>query len=134
MTVDVIELMPSNLKTSNRKVVVTGGAGYVGSHVVLKLLNAGYVPVILDNFSNSSPSAVCRLKEISRTEIEVVDMDIRDASALASLLPRIQPWAVIHCAGLKAVGESVSRPLLYFDQNVGGTIALLKQMDSAFCL
>ena len=98
MTVDVIKPRYGKLKPSNRKVVVTGGAGYVGSHVVLKLLKAGYVPVILDNFSNSSPSAVGRLKEISRREIEVVDMDIRDASALASLLPRIQPWAVIHCA------------------------------------
>lgn len=121
------------MKENSRNVVVTGGAGYIGSHVVLKLLNAGYVPIILDNFQNSSPSIVYGLERIAGTEIEVAELDICDRGEVATFFSRNEPIAVIHCAGLKAVGESVSNPILYFEKNVGGTLNLLRHMDEAGC-
>ena len=117
----------------NRTVIVTGGAGYVGSHVVIKLHEAGYIPLILDNFFNSSKSVIGGIEAITGTKIEAVKLDVRDAAGLASLFARTQPFAVIHCAGLKAVAESVQKPLLYFEQNICGTVNLLKQMEATGC-
>ena len=113
--------------------VIAGGAGYIGSHIVVKLCQSGYTPVIVDNFYNSSASVTGRLEMLAGTGIEIAEMDIRDASGLAALFQRTQPSAVIHCAGLKAVGESVSHPVMYYEQNIGGSLNLLKQMDAAGC-
>jgi len=121
------------MSQTDKTVIVTGGAGYIGSHIVVKLCQAGYIPVILDNFSNSAPSVAKRLESLAGTSIEVARLDMRDEDGVASLFARARPRAVIHCAGLKAVGESVSHPVLYYEQNIGGTLTLLKQMDAVEC-
>lgn len=121
------------MSKADTTVIVTGGAGYIGSHVVVKLCEAGYTPVIVDNFYNSSPSVVGKLEMLTGIPVEVAELDIRDAAGLGSLFARIQPAAVIHCAGLKAVGESVDYPVMYYEQNIGGTLNLLTQMDAAGC-
>ena len=121
------------MSKADTTVIVTGGAGYIGSHVVVKLCEAGYTPVIVDNFYNSSPSVVGKLEMLTGIAVEVAELDIRDAAGLGSLFARIQPAAVIHCAGLKAVGESVDHPVMYYEQNIGGTLNLLTQMDAAGC-
>ena len=121
------------MSKADTTVIVTGGAGYIGSHVVVKLCDAGYTPVIVDNFYNSSPSVVGKLEMLTGIPVEVAELDIRDAAGLGSLFARIQPAAVIHCAGLKAVGESVDHPVMYYEQNIGGTLNLLTQMDAAGC-
>jgi UDP-glucose 4-epimerase len=113
------------------KILVTGGAGYIGSHIVIELSAAGYAPLIVDNFSNSSPSVVPRLSEIIGRDVPCVTGDIRDRRLLARTLSEHAVAAVVHCAGLKAVGESESRPLAYYDSNVGGAIALAKAMADA---
>lgn len=114
-------------------VIVTGGAGYVGSHVVIQLCAAGYRPIIIDNFCNSSPSVAGKLELLTGTSIEVAELDMRDTAGLAALFAKTQPVVVVHCAGLKAVGESVNHPVMYYEQNVGGTLNLLNQMDAAEC-
>ena len=121
------------MSQDNNTVIVTGGAGYIGSHVVVKLREAGYTPVIIDNFYNSSPSVVGKLEMLTGSSIEVAELDMRDAAGLAALFAKTQPRAVIHCAGLKAVGESVDHPVMYYEQNIGGTLSLLNQMDAAAC-
>src|ERR1700694_70296 len=113
------------------RVLVTGGAGYIGSHIVIELCSAGYVPIVVDNFSNSSPSVVPRLSEITASEVTCIDGDVRDRRLLARVLSEHPIAAVVHCAGLKAVGESEARPLAYYDNNVGGTIALAEAMADA---
>src|SRR5690554_2937743 len=112
----------------NNTIMVTGGAGYIGSHCLLALLAAGYQPLVLDNLSNSSRSALQRVEQISGHKIDFIEGDIRDAELLAQLFSRHQVGAVIHFAGLKAVGESVARPLRYYDNNVHGSQVLLQQM------
>ncbi len=121
------------MSKADTTVIVTGGAGYIGSHVVVKLCEAGYTPVIVDNFYNSSPSVVGKLEMLTGIPVEVAELDIRDAAGLGSLFARTKPVAVIHCAGLKAVGESVDHPVMYYEQNIGGTLNLLTQMDAAGC-
>ena len=121
------------MSKANTTVIVTGGAGYIGSHVVVKLCEAGYQPVIVDNFYNSSESVVGKLEMLTGTKIDLAELDIRDAKGLASLFARTTPVAVIHCAGLKAVGESVDHPVMYYEQNIGGTLNLLAQMDAVGC-
>src|SRR5438876_10651323 len=113
------------------KILVTGGAGYIGSHIVIELSAAGYAPLIVDDFSNSSPSVVPRLSEITGHDVPCVTGDIRDRRLLAGTLSEHAVAAVVHCAGLKAVGESESRPLAYYDSNIGGTIALAEAMADA---
>ena len=88
------------MSKANTTVIVTGGAGYIGSHVVVKLCEAGYQPVIVDNFYNSSASVVGKLEMLTGTKIDLAELDIRDAKGLASLFARTTPAAVIHCAGL----------------------------------
>ncbi|RMG38756.1 MAG: UDP-glucose 4-epimerase GalE [Gammaproteobacteria bacterium] len=109
-------------------VLVTGGAGYIGSHTCLELLEAGYEVVVVDNLSNSSPEAIRRVEALSGRPVTFVEADVRDRSALAALFDAHPVDAVIHFAGLKAVGESVEKPLAYYDNNVGGTVALLETM------
>lgn len=112
-------------------ILVTGGAGYIGSHTCVELLQAGEQVVVLDNFSNSSPEAVRRVGAITGRAPLCVEGDIRDAGCLARLFAQHGIEAVIHFAGLKAVGESVAKPLLYYDNNVVGTIRLLEAMRAA---
>ena len=121
------------MDNNNKTVVVTGGAGYIGTHVVIKLYQAGYSPVIIDNFCNSSPTVIEKLELLIGQRIEVANLDLRDADALASLFARARPQAIIHCAGLKAVGESVDHPVMYYEQNIGSTLTLLNQMDKVGC-
>jgi UDP-glucose 4-epimerase len=112
-------------------ILVTGGAGYIGSHAVVELARAGHRPVILDNFSNSSRAVLPRIKELAGRAIEVVDGDIGDADLIGRLLGRHSFDATIHFAGLKAVGESVAMPLAYYRNNVVGTTTLLEGLAAA---
>jgi UDP-glucose 4-epimerase len=112
-------------------VLVTGGAGYIGSHIVVELARVGYQPVILDNFCNSSPSVISRLARITGSAIPCVAADVRDQAALAKIFADHPIAAVVHCAGLKAVGEGEAHPLSYYDNNVGGALALVAAMTAA---
>jgi UDP-glucose 4-epimerase len=109
-------------------VLATGGAGYIGSHVVAELLASGRRVVILDDFSNSAPDIAARVGALGKGEVAVVEGDIRDAAGLDAIFGRFGIDAVIHLAGLKAVAESVSEPLRYYDVNVVGAVALLQAM------
>ncbi len=112
-------------------ILVTGGAGYVGSHIVVELAHAGYAPVVLDNFANSTPAVLPRLQALAGRPVPSVTADVRDVAALRAVFHDHPITAVIHCAGLKAVGESDARPLAYYDVNVGGAIALAEVMGEA---
>lgn len=111
-------------------ILVTGGAGYIGSHTCVELLNAGYDIVVFDNFSNSHPEALRRVQTITGKTLQLVEGDIRDQAALEETIRRFGCTAVIHFAGLKAVGESVEKPLEYYDNNVIGTHRLLQAMGN----
>lgn len=108
------------------KVLVTGGAGYIGSHTVVELLAAGFDVTILDNLSNSKVSVIDRIESIAGRRPEFVQGDIRDRTTLLATLPGC--GAVIHFAGLKAVGESVEKPIEYYDNNVAGSVTLFEAM------
>ncbi len=110
-------------------ILVTGGAGYIGSHTCLELLNAGHSVTVLDNYCNSNPESLSRVERITGKTIARVEADIRDGAALQRALRDSGAEAVIHFAGLKAVGESVQQPLRYYDNNVVGTLRLLEAMD-----
>lgn len=113
------------------RVLVTGGAGYIGSHTVLELLQAGSDVVVLDNLCNSSVESLRRVEAIAGRRPVFVEGDVRDAVLLARVFGSEPIDAVIHFAGLKAVGESVEKPLDYYDNNVGGTVALCRAMAEA---
>ena len=112
-------------------VLVTGGAGYIGSHTVVELLQAGHRPVVLDNLSNADAAAIDRIERITGRRPVFVEGDIRDRALLDELLTRHRFDATIHFAGLKAVGESVAKPLQYYDNNVAGTGVLLEALGRA---
>lgn len=112
-------------------VLVTGGAGYIGSHTVLLLLEAGYSVVVLDNLSNSSRESLDRVERLTGKSLEFIEGDIRDSDCLKKIFDGHDIASVIHFAGLKAVGESVAQPLRYYDWNVTGTLRLLEAMDNA---
>jgi UDP-glucose 4-epimerase len=112
-------------------ILVTGGAGYIGSHTCVALIEAGYTPVVYDNLCNSSAESLARVQTITGQRPALIEADIRDAKALDAALAAHRPVAVIHFAGLKAVGKSVEKPLLYYDNNVGGTVTLLEAMQRA---
>ena len=112
-------------------ILITGGTGFIGSHTVVTLAEAGQPVVILDNLCNSSPKVLDRLAKLGASPIEFVQADIRDSAALDALFARYNFAGVIHFAGLKAVGESVAQPLRYLENNVSGTINLLQAMDRA---
>jgi UDP-glucose 4-epimerase len=114
------------------RVLLTGGAGYIGSHVFVKLRQAGMEPVILDNFSNSHPAVVERLAQITGAPVSVEQGDVQDASFVRDVLRRHAAAGVIHLAGDKAVGESVAQPLKYFRNNIAGAISLLEAMEAAY--
>ena len=113
------------------EILVTGGAGYIGSHTCVELLNAGYEVIILDNLSNSSQEAIIRVEEITDKSITFYQGDIRDREVLKTLIKQHDIQAVIHFAGLKAVGESCAMPLSYYDNNVGGTVILCQELEQA---
>jgi len=115
------------------RVLVTGGAGYIGSHTCVELLNAGHEVFVIDNLCNGHEVALERVQGITNCELQFINADIRDSNALSKIFGIFKPEAVIHFAGLKAVGESVSDPLMYYDVNVGGSISLLSAMFKAKC-
>ncbi|WP_145494034.1 UDP-glucose 4-epimerase GalE [Yersinia massiliensis] len=112
-------------------VLVTGGSGYIGSHTCVQLIEAGYKPVILDNLCNSKASVLARINSLTGYMPELYQGDIRDRALLDKIFAEHSIHAVIHFAGLKAVGESVARPLEYYNNNVYGTLVLLEAMRAA---
>jgi UDP-glucose 4-epimerase len=115
------------------KILVTGGAGYIGSHTVLALANAGHTPVVVDNYRNSKPEALARVGGLAGRAIEVHELDVADEPALDRVFRQHRFDAAIHFAGLKAVGESVREPLSYYEVNVGTALVLLRLMERHDC-
>ena len=113
------------------KVLVTGGAGYIGSHTCVELLEAGHEVFVIDNLRNGHKAALDRVRGITNCELQFMNADIRNSTALDEIFNTFKPDAVIHFAGLKAVGESVADPIMYYDVNVGGYISLLTAMSKA---
>ena len=109
-------------------ILVTGGAGYIGSHTCIELLEAGYQVVVVDNLCNSSKKSLERVQEITGKELTFYQDDLLDSEALDAIFQRESIDAVIHFAGLKAVGESVQKPLEYYHNNLTGTFLLLEKM------
>jgi len=115
------------------KILVTGGAGYIGSHTCVELLAVGHDVVVADNLCNSTPRALQLVQKITGRTVPLEVMDMRDRAALTALFAREKFDAVVHFAGLKAVGESVAAPLRYYDNNVAGSLVLLEVMQVAGC-
>lgn len=112
-------------------ILVTGGAGFIGSHTSVELLEAGYDIVIVDNFSNSKPEALNRIKKITGKDFKFYEADLLDLDAMNKIFSENKIDAVIHFAGLKAVGESVQKPVEYYHNNITGTLMLIKAMKAA---
>ena len=112
----------------SKKILVTGASGYIGSHTCVELIHAGFSVIALDNLCNSSHKAIGQIERITDKPLPFYEVDVRDRAALNVLLRKHAVDAVIHFAGLKAVGESVAQPLLYFDNNVSGTVTLLQAL------
>lgn len=110
-------------------ILLAGGAGYIGSHTAVELLNAGYDVVIADNFSNSCPEAVARVEKITGKSVKLYELDIKDGEKLSKVFDENKVDAVIHFAGLKAVGESVAKPVMYYRNNIDTTLTLLECMN-----
>ena len=111
------------------RILVTGGCGYIGSHTVVELINNGYDVVVVDNFSNSKPIVLDRLKEITGNKIKFYELDLCNQDNLKVVFDENKIDAVIHFAGYKAVGESVSKPLMYYRNNIDSTLSLLEVMN-----
>lgn len=116
-----------------KTILITGGAGYIGSHTVVEFIERDYQVFILDNFSNSKQSVFARIKQITGVEPQFVAADINDKEALTRLFEQHEFEAVVHFAGSKAVGESVEKPLEYYHNNVAGSVALLEVMKQFNC-
>lgn len=116
-----------------RKILVTGGAGYIGSHTCVELLNSGYGVVVLDNFSNSSPESLKRVEKITGKKIALYEGDVRDGALLDKIFGAYKIECAVHFAGLKAVGESCRMPLEYYDNNINGTLSLVGAMRAHGC-
>lgn len=112
-----------------KKILVTGGAGYIGSHTVIELVANGFEPILLDNFSNASPSVITRMNQLCGKELTVISGDCSEAALLASIFTNHEIAGVIHFAAFKAVGESVENPLMYYNNNLTGLINVLKTME-----
>jgi UDP-glucose 4-epimerase len=110
-------------------ILVTGGAGYIGSHTCVELLSRGYEVAIVDNFSNSDPAVINAIKEITQKDFVFFEADLRDKQKLEEIFSSCNIDSVIHFAGLKAVGESVAKPLEYYENNIGSTLALCEVME-----
>lgn len=115
------------------RVLVTGGAGYIGSHTLVELLGQGHEAMVLDDYSNSDPVVLDRVRKLTNGHVEAVTGDVRDDAVLDQVMESFRPEAVIHFAGLKAVGESMQKPLYYYDVNVNGTIRLARAMEKVGC-
>ena len=113
------------------RVLLTGGLGYIGSHVAVELISEGHEVIFLDNLSNSNINVIDKLNEITKKEISFIEGDIRDTSLLIKVLKQREINSVVHLAGLKSVGESVSYPITYYENNVAGTVSLLKAMNES---
>lgn len=116
-----------------KTILITGGAGYIGSHTVVEFIEKGFKVFILDNFSNSKINVFSRIKEITGVEPEYVNMDLNNKESLISLFEKHDFEAVVHFAGSKAVGESVAKPLMYYHNNVSSTVVLLEVMAKFNC-
>ncbi|EAT13131.1 UDP-glucose 4-epimerase GalE [Bermanella marisrubri] len=114
-----------------KTILVTGGAGYIGSHTCVELLEAGYDVVVLDNLSNSNPKSLDRVQEITDKTLQFIEGDVRDREVLQAIFNKHDVYGVIHFAGLKAVGESCEMPMHYYDNNVYGSIVLTQEMEKA---
>lgn len=114
-------------------ILITGGAGYIGSHTCVELLESGYDIVVIDNYCNSCPESLERVKKITGKDFRYYECDIRDKEGLDKIFKENDINSVIHFAGLKAVGESCQKPLEYYDNNIGGTIALIEVMRANNC-
>ena len=112
-----------------KNIIITGGAGYIGSHCVISLVKNGFRPIILDNFSNSHQNVIKKLEIITNKKITFHNVDVRDKKKLRAIFKKYLCYAVIHCAGFKSVGESVEQPTSYFDNNIGSTLSLLECMQ-----
>ena len=121
------------MTSSPKTILLTDGAGYIGSHTYVALVLSGYAPVILDDFSNSSPAVLKRLQRITGQPAVCERGNVGDTAWIQSVIQRHQVSAVIHFASFKAVGESVAQPLKYYANNIGGTTSLLQAMDAAGC-
>ena len=115
------------------KILVTGGTGYIGSHTVLELLKNNYEVIIIDNLSNSKIEVVEKLKQLSKKEFVFIKGDVCDYDLLKSIFKENKIDAVVHFAGYKAVGESVSNPIKYYDNNINSTLVLIKVMKEYNC-
>ena len=116
---------------NKQTILVTGGAGYIGSHACIELLQAGFKVIVVDNLSNSKPESLARVEQITGKSLTFYQADIRDKQALSDIFSQESPSTVIHFAGLKAVGESCEQPLLYYHNNVYGTLVLTEVMSNA---
>lgn len=114
---------------NNKKILVTGGAGYIGSHTVVALAKAGYTPIIVDNYSNSSPIVIQKLNDITNSVITTYDADVTDYKKLHDIWTTEKPQAVIHFAAKKAVDESMQHPLDYYRNNIDGLLVVLQCMQ-----
>lgn len=110
-------------------IFLAGGAGYIGSHTAVELLNAGYEVIVGDNYSNSSPEAIKRVEKITGKSVKLYELDIKDNARLSEVFSENKIDAVIHFAGLKAVGESVEKPIMYYRNNIDTTLSLLETME-----
>ena len=115
------------------KILVTGGAGYIGSHTCIELIKAGYEVIVVDNLCNSSLESLKRVEKLADSDIPFHKVDVRDKVALTRVFEQYSIDGVIHFAGLKAVGESVEKPIEYYDTNVGGTFILAEVMREFDC-
>ena len=115
------------------KILVTGGAGYIGSHTCVELLNAGYEVAVVDNLSNSSKESIIRVRKITGRDLRFYEADVRNENKLSEIFDLEKPNAVIHFAGLKAVGESVAKPHAYYQNNIDSTLVLTEVMKSHKC-
>ena len=115
------------------KVLVTGGLGFIGSHTVIELLDAGYDVVVIDNLSNSNQNVIEKIKTITGKSIDFYEKDVCDLDALEEIFSNHKIDAVIHFAGYKAVGESVKKPIMYFENNLVSTLHLCKKMIEHDC-
>jgi UDP-glucose 4-epimerase len=115
------------------RILITGGAGYIGSHTLVDVLAAGHDAFVVDNLCQSRPEALARVKQLTNRDFGFREADIRDPQAMTEVVAEFRPHAVIHFAGLKAVGESVAKPLEYFDNNVTGSLNLLAALQASSC-
>ena len=114
-------------------ILLTGGAGYIGSHTCVELLNAGYDVVVVDNYVNSQPEALRRVETITGKKVTAYEADVCDKAAMDAIFAKEKIEAVIHFAGLKAVGESVAEPLMYYRNNLDSTLTLVETMVKYGC-